>query len=88
MIEEVKQYLRLDGSEEDTFLASLIDAAKLYIKNATDVEVDESIEFHKLAIKLLIAHWYENREVIGKADKLAFGLDSILQQIQFSGGTV
>lgn len=85
MLLEVKEYLRIDGSEEDFFLTSLIDAAKLFIKNATGTTVDELNELHKLAVYLLVSHWYENREVVGKADKLAYSLDSILFQMQFDG---
>lgn len=83
LLNEVKQYLRieLDWTEEDNLLSSFINAAKSYVKNATGKTVDATKEIHKLAIYLLVTHWYENREVVGKADKLAFSLDSILMQI-------
>jgi uncharacterized phage protein (predicted DNA packaging) len=88
MLGEVKEYLRIDGSEEDSFLVSLITAAKAYIKNATGKVIDEDNDLHRLAVNLLVSHWYENREVIGKADKLAFSLESILLQITYCGDTV
>lgn len=93
MLEEVKQYLRIDGSEEDFFLASLILAAHEYIKNAVDMPVDETNDLHKLAVYLLIAHWYENRQavVVGTISKdLEFSLKSILSQMRFcyESGTV
>ncbi|MFD2681211.1 head-tail connector protein [Bacillus seohaeanensis] len=88
MLNEVKQYLRIeeDWVEEDTQLNSLITAAKAYIKNATGVKVDELNDLHKLAVCMLVVHWYENREIVGKADSLAFSLESIIFQIQFTGG--
>lgn len=83
LIDEVKIYLRIDGSEEDSFLTSFLDAAKEYIKNATGYSVNENNELHKLAVNLLVTNWYENREPIGKADKLAFSLDSIFMQLRY-----
>jgi uncharacterized phage protein (predicted DNA packaging) len=90
MLEEVKTYLRIDGSEEDYFLTSLIMAAQEYIKNATGLTVDETNELHKLAVNLLVTHWYENRETIGSAGKMAFSLESIFLQMQYcyTGDTV
>lgn len=88
MIEEVKQYGRIDEGEGDSLLVSLIEAAKIYIKNATDKPMDENNELYNLAVEMLVTHWNENREVVGKADKLAFGLASILQQIEFCGDDV
>jgi uncharacterized phage protein (predicted DNA packaging) len=81
MLEHVKQYLRIDGADDDSLLNSLILAAETFIKNATGKDVDELKDLHKLAVSLLVVHWYENREIVGKADKLAFSLDSILFQI-------
>jgi uncharacterized phage protein (predicted DNA packaging) len=83
IIDDVKTYLRIDGSEEDTFLTSLISSAKEYIKNGTGYPVNEANELHKLAVNLLVTNWYENREPIGKADKLAFSLDSIFMQLRY-----
>jgi uncharacterized phage protein (predicted DNA packaging) len=83
MLEEVKTYLRIDGSEDDIFLTSLISSAKEYIKNGTGIQADETNDMHKLAINLLVANWYENREPVGKADKLAFSLESIFLQLKY-----
>jgi uncharacterized phage protein (predicted DNA packaging) len=86
MLEEVKQYLRIDGSEEDSFLASLIPAAKIYIKNATDINVNENDELQKLAVFLLVSHWYENRQVVAVgtiSKELEFSLRSILIQMRY-----
>lgn len=83
MLEEVKAYLRIDGSEEDTFLTSLILASKEYIKNATGITVDETKDLHKLAVNLMVSHSYENRLPIGKGNTLAFSLESILTQMKY-----
>lgn len=88
MLTEVKQYLRIDGTEEDSLLSSLIDAAQVYITNAIGFDAlvyADTYTLYTLAVCLLVAHWFENREVVGKADKLAYSLDSILFQLQYSG---
>jgi len=83
MLEEVKGYLGADGSEYDSILTPLISAAQIFIINGTRPDVDVTNELYKLALKLLVNHWYENREPIGKADKLAFSLESIFLQLKY-----
>lgn len=88
MLEEVKDYLRIDGADEDSFIMSLILAAKQYIKGGTGCTVDETNDLHKLAVNLLVTHWYENREVVGKANALAFSLQSIFLQMTYGSDLV
>ncbi|OJD58603.1 head-tail connector protein [Bacillus sp. NH11B] len=85
-LEEAKGYVRVDCNEEDMLITSLIKAAEQYIKNATSKNVDLKSELAKLAARILIAHWYENREAVGKAEQLAFSLQSILVQLQYCVG--
>ncbi|WP_206774426.1 head-tail connector protein, partial [Bacillus cereus] len=80
-VEEAKKYLRVDGDEEDDLITSFVEAAEIYIKN-----VDLKSELAKLAARILIAHWHENREAVGKAEQLAFSLQSIFVQLQYCGG--
>jgi uncharacterized phage protein (predicted DNA packaging) len=93
ILEEAKKYLKLDleDTEEDTDVTALINAAEGYLKNA-GCTLNLGDEVAKLAIKMLVVHWYENREPIGKADKLAYGLQALITQLQYcysteSGGT-
>ncbi|HEF1856063.1 DNA-packaging protein [Bacillus thuringiensis] len=85
-VEEAKLYLRVDGNEEDDLITSFVIAAEIYIKNATSKNVNLKSELAKLAARILIAHWYENREAVGKAEQLAFSLQSIFVQLQYCGG--
>ncbi|MGG5736733.1 head-tail connector protein [Bacillus cereus group sp. IBL03679] len=85
-LEEAKEYLRVDGDEEESLISSFITAAEIYIKNATSKNVDLKSELAKLAARILISHWYENREAVGKAEQLAFSLQSILVQLQYCVG--
>jgi uncharacterized phage protein (predicted DNA packaging) len=89
-LDEIKVYLRIDGSEEDNFLTSLISAANIYLKNATGYDVDETNDLHKLAVSLLVSHSYENRLPIGSGNNLSFSLESIIMQMRYcnESGTV
>lgn len=89
MLEEVKSYLRIDGSEEDSLLATLIEASKLFMKNATGKEIVETNAIHKLGLMLFVNHSYENRLPIGKqGENLTFSLQNILLQIQYSDDVI
>ena len=90
-LKEIKEYLRVDGGEEDEFISSLLLASQSYIEKGTGIKVENveqnnSLEpLYNLALKLLISHWYENRapETTGtNFHKLSFSLDSILLQLE------
>ncbi len=81
LLEELKLYLRIDHTDEDGLLNGLLSSATGYLKNAGCVVTEG--ELYDLAIKILVSHWYENREVVGKADKLAYSLDSIITQLKY-----
>lgn len=85
MMTEIKNYLRIDEDADDSEVNSLIQAAKIFIKN-TGVTITEQLEqndLYILAIKILVTHWHENREPIGKADTLPFSLTSIIVQLKY-----
>ena len=81
VLEDVLLHLRIDNDEELQHIDSLTNAAIVFLKNAGVVE--SKSELYKLAIKILVSHWYENREVIGKSDKLPYSLDSIITQLKY-----
>lgn len=85
---EVKEYLKIDEDNESE-LKPIIDAAKIYIQNAgvKNIPGMETNELYVLAVKLLVGHWYENRESVtigGISKKLEFSLDAILTQLLYS----
>ena len=85
MLEKIKEYLKIDSNDEDVTVQALITSAELYLKNAGVLE-DYQNELYDLAIKMLVLHWYENREIIGNAQKMAFSLDNIITQLQYCYG--
>lgn len=85
MLEKIKEYLKIDSNDEDITVQALITSAELYLKNAGVLE-DYQNELYDLAIKMLVLHWYENREIVGNAKKMAFSLDNIITQLQYCYG--
>ncbi|OAT74556.1 head-tail connector protein [Parageobacillus thermoglucosidasius] len=86
-LDEVKKWLRIDFSEDDALLTTLISAAEEYLKNATGITYDSASHLAKLFCMTLIADWYENREMIGKAtDQTRPIIQSILTQLTYSYG--
>ena len=83
-LDELKLYLRVDIEDDDTLIAALQKSAEEYLENA-GVTKDYSKELYKLAIKLLVSHWYENRDVQSEkaAAKLSFSLDTIITQLKY-----
>ena len=87
-LEEIKVFLKVDHEEEHMFIQGLQLSAEEYLSNA-GIKKDYTKELYKLAIKILVSHWYENRavETIGKnVTKIAFGLDTILLQLKYTQG--
>lgn len=82
MLDNIKDYMKIDSSDEDLVITALITSAETYLQNA-GIKKDYQNELYNLAIKLLVIHWYENREVVGNAGKLAFSLDNIITQLQY-----
>lgn len=79
-LEELKGYLRIDGSEDDIVLTLLVEAAKEYLANAGVKEEPSSL--YKLAIMLYVALHYENRDPSIKIEKFNFALESIILQLK------
>jgi len=87
-LEEIKKYLKVDGNDEDDLLLGLQGAAEEYLVNAGVIK-DYTKNLFKIAIKLLISHWYENRNavVVGSISKnMEFSLSNIIIQLKYSGG--
>lgn len=81
-LDEVKNWLRIDFSEDDALLTTLISAAEEYLKNATGKTFDNTNDLAKLFCLVLITDWYENREMIGKAsEKVRQTVESMVAQL-------
>ena len=82
-IPEIKNYLRIDGAEDDAFIDSLISVAQEDL-TASGITIQTS-ERYKLAVMLLVANHYEERrpQVVGTiTSKLAYSLERIILQLK------
>jgi uncharacterized phage protein (predicted DNA packaging) len=90
--EEAKTWLRFDGNEEDGLIDLLIGAAGEYLKNATGRDFSTPpINYQaRLFCLVLVADWYENRELIGSkpSEKVRFSIQSMLAQLTYCGDEV
>ncbi|WP_369806542.1 head-tail connector protein, partial [Geobacillus sp. FJAT-46040] len=68
-LDEAKQWLRVEHSDEDGLISTLINAAEKYLFNATGNTFDSTNELAKLFCYVLVTDWYENREMIGKTSE-------------------
>lgn len=82
-LEEVKEYLRIDGAEEDQLLSSLISIAQ---EDLSDSGIkNQETERYGLAIKLLVANHYDERraQVVGTiTSNLNYSLERIILQLK------
>jgi uncharacterized phage protein (predicted DNA packaging) len=85
-LDELKTYLRIDGSEDDSILAFLMDAAKEYLTNAGVPEppADAPSKLYNLAVMLYVALHYENRDPAQKIERFSYALESIILQLKTS----
>lgn len=84
-LEETKKWLRIDGEDEDGIIQELIRAAEAYLYNATGKVFKETNYLARLFCMVLVADWYENREMIGSKPsyKARFTVQSMLAQLQY-----
>lgn len=86
LLKDVKDYLRVDGDEDDSQVEDLISAADIYLVNAGAIK-DHENSLYKLAIKILATQWYENRVPVGEVtEEMAFSLRHIMTQLKYCYG--
>ena len=62
-VEEVKTHLRIDHDDEDTLIEGLIAQAQAVAEDYCRVSFgDEAAEPVRLAVMLMVSHYYENRD--------------------------
>ncbi|PLR93195.1 head-tail connector protein [Bacillus sp. T33-2] len=80
----LKSYLRIDGSEDDSILALLVEAAKKDLRDSgvMDPIAETPDERYDLAVMLFVALHYENRDPSIKIDKLNAAYQSIILKLK------
>lgn len=68
-VNTVKQFMKIDYDDDDQIISNMIVSAKSYIQallgTSFDVNSEDIPTEFTIACLSLIAHWYENRAVMG-----------------------
>ena len=86
-LEETKKYLKVDYDDEDEQIKDLIQAAEIYLKQATGKEFDSTNHLAKLYCKCLVYEWFRYKGVMGDktvSDKTKYTLQSIALQLKYT----
>lgn len=63
-LEVVKEYLRVDGSDEDMTISGFIIAAEEYVRNSGVRST--AGELYKIVVYMLVALFYEHRDTVAE----------------------
>ncbi|MFY0521168.1 head-tail connector protein [Lysinibacillus sp. UGB7] len=98
LLEELKEYLRIDGDDENQSLSMFIQSAQSYLENAgvkqpndyyLTVKDKDVFVLHRLSVLMLSTHFYENRIAITPStiktaqQTIPYGLKSIILQLKW-----
>jgi uncharacterized phage protein (predicted DNA packaging) len=89
-LDEAKNWLRDIPEEDEETLALIVEAAELYLKNATGKTFEDTNAQAKLFCLVLTTDWYENRELISAkpSEKRRLSIESMLTQLTYCGDVV
>ncbi|MFJ7951530.1 head-tail connector protein [Lysinibacillus sp. NPDC096418] len=98
LLDELKEYLRIDGDDENRSLSSFLQSSISYLENAgvkqpidyfSLVEGKDVFAQHRLAVMMLATHFYENRIAITPStiktaqQSIPYGLQSMILQLKW-----
>lgn len=80
-IEEARDWLRLDNSDNDVNIEGLIESAEEYITLTTGMSVEAQLTspLAKTACKFLLSLWYDPEQA--DSDKLQRSIDNLLKAL-------
>ena len=88
-LKNLKNYLRIDDdlTADDEILTELINASKAYISRSTGKKFIESDSVMQMLVKLLVSHWFTNRNAMnGKQNsaEIPHTISTMLNHIEIS----
>ena len=72
-VDDMREYLRIDGTANDNLLTALIDAAGVYITQTTGMTTTDQAAnpLAKSATRMLVAMWYDPQGIDATASERA-----------------
>lgn len=89
LLQEVEEFLRIDGTDEETYINELIQSAEDYLIDSIDgyetkIKNDRFKRKARMIARVLIQECYDKRILCNKDDeKLRFIISSFLTQMQY-----
>lgn len=88
-LKNIKNYLRVDEdlTADDEILTELINASKAYISRSTGKKFVNDDSVMQMLVKLLVSHWYTNRNAMnGKTNsaEIPHTITTMLNHIEIS----
>ena len=83
---ELKNYCRISGDDDDEQLLAMQGAAIALIENQTGKTYIQDNKIWNQAIKSLVLHWYDNRgeQMQGTYSDISFSAQMLIKQIALS----
>ena len=83
VLDDVALYIRTDAN--DVTLEPIVESAIAYISSATGKEFDDGNELHMMLLKMLSAHWYDNRGTMTPYTvQIPFSVECMLAHIKLA----
>ena len=81
-LEACKNFMRVDGDDDNALITSLMQAAKEYLDGAGIPEPAEATPLYTLAVHSLTLHYYDHRDAVGEEQSFPTGLRPIINQLK------
>lgn len=85
LLDKIKQYGKLEYSDEDDLIIGLIGAAMDTLENA-GVSRESDSDLYILAVERLALHYYENREEVGGGQPVPMGVNWMIEHLRLNNG--
>lgn len=84
-LDSVKGYLRVDGTDEDALISTMMNAAKSYIASAVGAYDDTNVKAQQLLLAI-VQDFYDNRQLMQSEQQMKMRMEamyaSIILQLQ------
>ena len=79
-LEDIKEYLRVDGDDEDRLITTMMEAGKEYIRSAVG-EYDDTDQTANILLAAIVQNMYDNRELMQSDQQVKKRIEYTFQSI-------